>query len=154
MTFDTEEFGVDPWAPCQWIEPRNDGSWEPSDQRVGKQALGLPVFDIDHEIIDIVAWSIKDETRWWLRHRIATHLGARYLAGMADTGARAMLATTPASWLRLRGMACCLLDWTDAPLDFLGPVAGLDFETPEIEAAFRKTLDERWQHARLRAILS
>lgn len=92
------------------------GAWEPAE--TGRHAIIVPVGATYggqwwEEIHDLVAFRLAEPGRWWLRTGEVL-LGAEHVDAATGRRGAITLVATPLDWLRLRGEAACVLDWTSA----------------------------------------
>lgn len=124
------------------IQTFSDGSFQfdPDGPTLAKL---LPVEADGGEIIDTVGWEFGSTAPWWLHRRVATHLGDAELRRAAWFGRPVRLVETPAAWLELGGLACCVLDWYADLRAVFRDVPQVVPETPVVEGWLRRALAEQ-----------
>ena len=93
------------------IEPRDDGTYEPTTTADAPSALILGVRPTDGPIFDLVAFSPSQPLKWWTRLGIATLLGEEIRDRTAFFGDPLVIHPTPLDWLRADADGGCILDW-------------------------------------------
>jgi hypothetical protein len=93
------------------VAPLADGTFDYADD--GLAACLVAVVDHwrepdDAGVVDIIAFSPDDPSRWWLRTGAAYALGAHLL----DLCEPILVVATPVEWLSHAGEALCILDWS------------------------------------------
>jgi hypothetical protein len=126
------------------IQTYSDGSFQRSDS--GPMAILCPVKLDDGEIIDTVAWFADRPSAWWLRRRIAAHLGDRALRHAAFFGKPIRLLPSPAAWLSSPEGAVCVLDWTTDLRALFREVPEIRCSTPMLARHLDRRLDEQVRH--------
>jgi hypothetical protein len=126
------------------ICPFSDGSFQHTDS--GPEAILCPVKLDGGEIIDTVAWFADQPGAWWLRHRIATHLGDRALRHAAFLGKPIRLLSWPADWVSSPWDAVCVLDWTTDLRALFRDVPEIRCSTPALEKHLSDCLDKQVRH--------
>ncbi|MCP5389165.1 MAG: hypothetical protein H6915_05310 [Novosphingobium sp.] len=115
LGMDQHQFGV---APVRWL---SGGMYEPDPD--GEPAVIMPVMHWSviepfegvlvevPEIIDLIAWTTSDPTRWSWRIGTGWALGE----ALMDEALPVRVVLRPLDWLAMSGNATCVLDWA-APL--------------------------------------
>jgi hypothetical protein len=100
------------WWPAATIEPSADGTWQPTPEQPDPSAIEAMLYqlqELDGSLYDVVAWQATRPEIWWLRYGRATFMGEWCLAAANRDRKPVRLVTTPAEYLRLEPMACCIL---------------------------------------------
>lgn len=84
-------------------------------------------------IIDLVATSVADPTRWFQRTGIADTLGGHLISSGHTWGMAVHIVTNPVAWLKHRGLAVLLLD--DTVADHLIGVPAVTFDPNDLALA-------------------
>ena len=117
------------------ILPRSDGRYrlDPS----GGWAVIVEVNDADGDLVDLCAWLVSDETKWWLRYGgEVSILGARNLAVANYFGEPITLCSTPERWLFTQGVGICIINWATAARECFENVARVDVDQPALGRRF------------------
>lgn len=111
LGMDQHQFGV---APVRWLP---GGMYEPDPD--GEPAVIMPVMHWSviepfegvlvevPEIIDLIAWTTSDPTRWSWRCGAGWALGEHLM----DEALPVRVVLRPLDWLAMSGNAICILDW-------------------------------------------
>jgi len=101
----------------------NGRTYEPTEPGLGKMAIILPVYQgpiptptnfvEDPALIDLLAFSSRRPSQWWLRRDTATILGDAVLDELF-LDAPLHVFRNPLSWLRAGGDGVVVLDWVSA----------------------------------------
>jgi hypothetical protein len=134
-------FEANPLPAMARIETFADGSFQFT--KDGKDALICPVEMDGGEAIDEVAWFALRPAEWWLRRRIATHLGDRALRDAAFLGKPIRLLSSPAEWIASSEGAITVLDWTCDLRALFREVPAIRCATPVLRAHLIRRLAEQ-----------
>jgi hypothetical protein len=102
---------IESW-PTATIEPSADGTWQPTAEQPDPLAIEAMLYQIqesDGSLFDVVAWEAARPEIWWLRYGRATFMGEWCINAANRERKPVRLVTTPAEYLRLEPMACCIL---------------------------------------------
>jgi hypothetical protein len=119
------------------INPYSNGTFELA--ATGTKAIIMAV-DESGDAIDDVAWYPGQPGKWWLRHGVATVLGEDAIDAARWHGESVLLVATPADWIKARGEAACILDWS---ADVYGPLSlapGVRCATVALAGQLRKAI--------------
>lgn len=129
--------------PFGYITPREDGTWEPASSGDGLFAMLLPVWSLNDELLDTVAWGFGEPFKWWRRHGHVTYLGLHEIDRHKSFPEKPLrLVANPSEWLRDGGLAVCILDWSAPLLPLMDELGEVVCEDPEVEKRLREKLAE------------
>lgn len=118
------------------ITPYSNGTFEPAG--AGTKAVVLSVEDSTGNEMDQLAWYPGQPGLWWTRHGVATILGESAIDAARWHGEPVLLVPTPADWIRTRGEAACVLDWSADVYAFLSAAPYVRCSTSALAIKLRK----------------
>ena len=124
------------------IAPSADGTYRPDP--TGELAYILGVFDVDHELVDLLAWHVGSPGRWWRRFAAWPVLGARELAKARYYHDPVVLHSTPDAWVLAGGDGVCLLDWHLDLRPLFEGVSAVRCDSQTLAARFQTAI-RRWE---------
>lgn len=119
-----------------------NGRYRPIDD--GELAYILGVFDVDHELVDLLAWHVGSPGRWWRRFAAWPVLGARELAKARYYHDPVVLHSTPDAWVLAGGDGICLLDWHLDLRPLFEGVSAVRCDSQTLAARFQTAM-RRWE---------
>ena len=119
-----------------------DGTYTPESD--GDYAAIVPVHDVNHELVDLLAWHVGSPGRWWRRFAAWPVLGARDLAKARYYHDPVVLHSTPDAWVLAGGEGVCLLDWHLDLRPLFQGVSAVRCDSQTLAARFQTAM-RRWE---------